>query len=45
MARIKVTDPETGVVVEVESDSPLAARWEAVKESKPAPTKSSPTKG
>lgn len=36
MARIKVTQPETGIVFEVESDSELAKKWPAA-EAKPAP--------
>ena len=37
MSRVKVTEPGTGVVVEVESDSPLATRWATKPEPKAAP--------
>ena len=44
MSRVRVIEPGTGVVVEVESASTAAAKWEPAP-SEPAPKRASDKKG
>lgn len=46
MARVRVIEPMTGSVVEVDADSALAQKWQRVdaSASAPEPVKKSPTK-
>lgn len=43
MTRVKVAEPATGHVVEVDADSPLAKAWRPVENEKPT-KKSAPSK-
>lgn len=39
MARVKLVEPATGAVIEVDSDSPLTSVWKKADEPKKAPAK------
>lgn len=41
MARVKLVEPATGAVIEVDSDSPLTSAWKKLEEPKKTPAKKS----